>query len=312
MKKLIIILGVGGMSFSAILIRLSTCPTVPLVFYRLMLASVILAPIILWKYHDEVKKTSSRSYLLCLSGGVFLALHFLTSVEALSFTSIASSLVIVNTEVFFVAFGMFIIVRERIQKKGWFGIAATFLGIVIIAFADSGKGTDSLKGDFLALLGAVFMAGYTIIGRIVRRDMSTLLYAFSTYVVCSVFVLGYGLVSGTQLFGYGYENWVIALVLAVVCTLLGHMVFTWGLKYEKAAFVSTSKLLEPVFASIWGVFILSEVPSLCTVLGGIVVIGGVWFYSRNSQSEGLVLPGEAVPAAEAANTGGPPSDSSEK
>ena len=136
-----------------------------------------------------------------------------------------------------------------------------------------------------------FMAGYTIIGRIVRRDMSTLLYAFSTYVVCSVFVLGYGLVSGTQLFGYGYENWVIALVLAVVCTLLGHMVFTWGLKYEKAAFVSTSKLLEPVFASIWGVFILSEVPSLCTVLGGIVVIGGVWFYSRNSQSEGARFAG---------------------
>lgn len=57
-----------------------------------------------------------------------------------------------------------------------------------------------------------------------------------------------------------------------------------GLKYESAAFISTSKLLEPVFASVMGIFMLSEMPSLYSVIGGIIIIVGVITYCNLSEA----------------------------
>ena len=56
-------------------------------------------------------------------------------------------------------------------------------------------------------------------------------------------------------------NALVALGLAVFCTLLGHSIFSWGLRYEKASFISTVKLLEPVFVSLMAAVIFYEIPS---------------------------------------------------
>ena len=68
--------------------------------------------------------------------------------------------------------------------------------------------------------------------------------------------------------------------MAVFCTLLGHSVFSWGLKYLPASFVSTAKLLEPVFASVWGLLLFRERPTLPVLAGGAVVILGIVLYCR--------------------------------
>ena len=68
--------------------------------------------------------------------------------------------------------------------------------------------------------------------------------------------------------------------MAVFCNLLGHSVFSWGLKYLPPSFISTAKLLEPVFASVWALLLFSETPGLPVLLGGAVVILGIALYSR--------------------------------
>jgi len=72
--------------------------------------------------------------------------------------------------------------------------------------------------------------------------------------------------------------------MAVFCTLLGHSVFSWGLKYESAAFIATVKMLEPVFAGLFGVLFFRELPALQVVFGGCVVIIGVYVFSRYTKS----------------------------
>ncbi len=72
--------------------------------------------------------------------------------------------------------------------------------------------------------------------------------------------------------------------MAVFCTLPGHSVFSWGLKYESAAFISAAKLLEPVFAGILGALLFREIPKTQVIVGGCVVILGVYVYSRFSES----------------------------
>ena len=248
MKKLIIILGVLGASLSAIFVRLSDAPSMVLVFYRVLFATVLLLPAVLIRHRSELRGLPVKSLMLSILSGLFLGLHFTFYFEALDLTSIAAAVVLTDTEVFFVALAMLVIFKEKISWKGWLGIAVTFAGGVMIALADSGGGSDAVKGDLLALAAAACVAVYTLIGRYCRRSMSTIGYTFIVYAASSATVLAMLLIRNTPLLGYRPLNYLCALGLAVFCTLLGHSVFSWGLKYEKASFVAMAKLLEPVFA----------------------------------------------------------------
>ena len=140
--------------------------------------------------------------------------------------------------------------------------------------------TNRLLGDGIALTGAACMAVYTIIGKICRRRMGTTVYTFPVYVSAAITVSVILLISGTPVSGYEPINWLTALGMAVFCTLLGHSVFSWGLRFESAAFVSTVKLLEPVFASMLGFLLFREIPTLPVIVGGTIVILGVVIYTR--------------------------------
>ena len=72
--------------------------------------------------------------------------------------------------------------------------------------------------------------------------------------------------------------------LAVFCTLLGHSVFSWCLKYLAPTYVSTAKLAEPVFASAVAFVLFGEAPGLLQTLGAAVVLWGVCLYARADRS----------------------------
>lgn len=275
MKKLMIVLGVLGASFSAIFVRYSDAPSLVLVLYRMMFTTALTLIPVLLKHRRELQKISRRELLLCLLNGVLLGAHFATYFESLRYTSIASSVVLVNTEVFFVALGMYVFARERISARGWIGIVITFAGSVLVAFDGMGGG---LKGDLLALCSAVCMASCTVIGRFNRRTLSTPVYTLLVYAVCGLTMLPLILLNSTPLTGYSAVNLWAALGLAVVCTLMGHTVFSWGLKYESASFVAMAKLLEPVFASCLGVLLFREIPGITVALGGLVILLGIGWY----------------------------------
>ncbi len=275
MKKLIIILGVIGVSVSAPLIRFSSAPSMVLVLYRVLIAALLLSPAIALKNRAELRSISHGDLALCLVSGLFLGLHFSCYFEALRFTSIASAVALVDTEVFFVALMLLILFKERIPWLAWVGIVITFVGSVLIAWADAGDGTNVLLGDLIALAGAFCMAVYTIIGKTCRQRITTTTYTFLVYLSAGITVLVILVCSGRPLLGYGPVNWWTALGMAVFCTLLGHSVFSWGLKYESAAFIATAKLLEPVFASILGLLLFREVPQAMVIIGGCIVVAGL-------------------------------------
>ena len=213
--------------------------------------------------------------LLCVGSGACLAVHFTAYFASIYFTSIAASTVLVNTEVFYVSLLGLAILGQRVRPLGWLGIALTFAGSCLIAFADAGSGSNILLGDGLALLGALAASGYTLQGSLCRRTVSATVYAFLVYSTAFLCLLVFLLLRGTPLAGYGVVNGFTAFGMALFCTLLGHSVLAWALKFLPASFVSAVKSLEPVFASLLGLAIFGEVPGLFALLGGCVVVGGV-------------------------------------
>ena len=286
MKRFIVILGVLGVSISAIMVRFSTAPSLILVLYRVALTLVLMLPSVVLRHRQELMAITKKEGLLCLASGAFLGLHFVAYFESVRQTSIAASVVLVNTEVFFVALGSVLVLRQRLTRKAWAAIVLTFLGSVVVALAGAGGGSQ-LYGNLLALVSALFMTFYTVIGSVCRRTLSTTVYTFLVYLAADFTVLLIAVAGGTPLFGYDPVNFLTAFAMAVFCNLLGHSVFSWGLKYLPPSFISTVKLLEPVFASVWALLLFGEKPGTLVLLGGAVVLLGIALYSRITEEKAV-------------------------
>lgn len=282
---IMIVIGVIGISLSAIFVKYSQAPSVVTAAYRLLWTVALMAPVVLGSKarRRELLETNKKTTLLCAVSGIFLALHLVLWFESLQHTSVASSTTIVCTEVIWVALGFCLFLGGRISGKAALAIAITLLGSILIAWSDSASGGNHLYGDILALIAAISTAIYTLIGQRARRSMSNTIYTFIVYVFCAATLLIITLAQGHSLMGYGMSSVVVGLLLAVFSTILGHSIFSWCLKFLSPAFVSASKLCEPVVAAIFAMFLFGEIPGMMQVIGGAVILGGVLFYSRVEQ-----------------------------
>lgn len=179
-----------------------------------------------------------------------------------------------------VAFGFCLFMKGRLSWKAILAICITFLGSLLIALADSVTGGLHLYGDSLALLAAIAVAAYTLIGRVVREKISTMVYTYTLYVVCAIVLVLTCAIQDYSLFDYGMSAVFVGLLLSIFSTILGHSIFSWCLKYFSPAFVSASKLCEPVVAAIFAVFLFQEIPTLLQGIGSVMILGGVYYYSR--------------------------------
>ena len=275
----VLMLGVVGISMSAILVRYSQAPSVVTAVYRLGWTLLLLLPTLLLRHRAELRRVTGRDVLLCALSGVCLALHFLTWFESLKWTGLAVSTVLVSTEVIFTALGFALFLKGRIPPLGRAAILLAFAGSAVLALA-GGAGGAARYGNLLALAAAVFVSVYTLIGRVQRATLSTTVYTFLTYLACFAALLVMALATGTPVTGYGGRELLIGLGLAVLCTLLGHSLFSYCLKFFSPAYVSAVKLCEPVVSGLLAVPLFGEVPAPLQLAGMAVVLGSVLLYTR--------------------------------
>ena len=285
---IMIVVGVIGISLSSIFVKYSSAPSSVTAAYRLLWTVLLMTPAALGKrdIRTEMARMGRLSFLLSALSGLFLALHFWTWFESLQHTSVASSTTIVCTEVIWVSLGYWLFMKGRLSAKAIGAIAVTLLGSIMIAFSDSKAQGTYLYGDLLALLAAVAVAVYILIGKAMRSSLSTTAYTYVVYSACAAALVIISSAQGQNLFSYGPSAAIVGLLLAVFSTILGHSIFSWCLKYFSPSFVSASKLCEPVAASVLAAFLFGETPVLLQVLGGVLIIGGVLYYSRIEKTGG--------------------------
>lgn len=277
-----IVLGIFGISVSSILVRYSTAPSSLTAAWRLIWTVLLMTPAVFGSssVRREMKGLDRKTVLLSILSGVFLAIHFSVWFESLQYTSVASSTTIVCTEVIWVSIGYCLFLRGRLHPKAMLAIAITLAGSFLIALSDAGAGEDNLYGDILALVAAIAVAVYTLIGRRVRSNVSTTAYTYIVYTACGAVLALLCLTGNHGFLAYGPSCIVVGLLLAVCSTILGHSIFSWCLKYFSPSFVSASKLCEPVAAAAMAAVLFGEGVSALQLLGGGFVLGGVLYYSR--------------------------------
>lgn len=276
--------GVLAVSWAAIFVRLADAPPLAIAAWRLSLAGAVVFPYALARHRPALVQASTRSGLLAIAAGLALALHFGTWITSLKMTSVASSVALVTTTPVWVALLSALVLKERAKPLTLLAMVIAISGSVIIAGADFGLDEQALKGDALALAGAICGAVYLTIGRHARASLGLVPYIGVLYPVAGLALLAAAAFSGAPLIAYDARTWLLFAALALVPQLLGHSIFNWALKHTSAGLVAIAILGEPVFSTLLAIPILGEAPGWARAGGGLVVLAGValagWSESR--------------------------------
>ena len=279
---LAVLVGVFAISFSALFVRLSTAPSLIIATYRLLITFLVLAPFTLLRHRPGLRALPWRERGLATASGACLALHFVTWFTSLNYTSVASSVVLVTTQPVFVVIGSWLLFRERISRRALFGMLLSLAGSFIIGASDFQLDMRAFWGDLLALGAAVMISGYLLIGRRLRGSVDLPAYTFFTYGSSALLLVVASLVSRTPFYPYPAHDWLLFLGLALVCTVMGHTVFNWVLRYVQASVVSVSVLGEPLGAILWAAVFLREYPTQRQMIGAAFIFAGLFLFTRAS------------------------------
>ena len=278
--------GIVGVSFASILIKnLPGVPAIIISTYRLGLTALLIAPLALTRGRGELRRMGVRDWALSILSGVFLAGHFVSWITSLKYTSVASSVVLVTLGPVFVLAGGYFLYGERATRAGLVGVAAALAGAAVIGAGDLSGGFGAFQGDALALVGAVLIAGYLLIGRAVRQRVSVFPYTLAVYGACAAVLVIASLIFGQPLYPYSARELSIFLGLAVIPTIFGHTMFNYALGFVKTSIVSMSTLGEPVGATVLAYFFLGEKVSPLQGTGGLMILVGLYLFLRFSRKD---------------------------
>jgi drug/metabolite transporter (DMT)-like permease len=283
-QYIVIAIGVISVSFAAIFIRLADAPPLVIATYRLSLASLILWPLTLTYYRLELRRLTRQDILLAFLSGMFLAFHFWSWISSLSYTSIATSVILVTVSPLFVAVASRLFFKERVSWRVTIGIIVCFTGTVLIGYGNWSIDTSSFLGGALALLGALTVAGYLLIGRRLRQTMGVLVYVSITCGSAALILLVASLISRYPLFGYSVDTYLMLILLAVVPQLLGHLSLNWSLRFVSATLVTIAVLGEPIGANLLAYAILDEVPKVFEITGSFFILVGIYIAFRKNKA----------------------------
>jgi drug/metabolite transporter (DMT)-like permease len=293
---LAILVAILAISTASIFVRFAQqeVPSLTIAALRLVIASLILAPIALVRYRKELSSLTHRDFLLAGFSGIFLAIHFSNWISSLEYTSVASSVVFVSTSPLWVALFSPLFLKERVSTPAVLGLILALIGGTLIGLSEACVITSriscpefqevlrgrSLFGNLLALIAAFAVAGYIMIGRNLRARLSLIPYIFLVYSISAVILTLIMISAGQSPLGYTTTSYLWIFLLAVIPQLIGHSTFNWALRFLPAISVSITTLSEPIVSAILAFFILQETPGPGTLIGGIFILSGILLAAR--------------------------------
>src|SRR3954469_19378835 len=177
-SRAVVVLGLAllGVSFSGPLVRLSHAHPLAIAAWRLAFSLIVIAVALLvtgeWR---QWRRLTWREAGIAAGAGSMLALHFWSRNTSVGLTSVAASVVLVNTQPVVVALLSVFWLREAPSRRQWLGIAIAMVGALIVASPDLARDATTanarphaLLGDALSLVGAATAATYFVIGRRLR------------------------------------------------------------------------------------------------------------------------------------------------
>ncbi len=270
--------GVFITSWASILVRWcgNTSPVI-ISFYRLAWAGMLLS---FWEFSPMHKWRAFRGLgyreqLGVLAAGVLLALHFVTWIASLQYTTVAQSLILESTHPIWGLMFSWLWLRE---KPTGLAILAVILGLVGMALSvgvDVSVSWRSVIGDILAVVSAVFVSFYLLIARRLRTALALSVYLPAVYGSAALLLLVIIFIQGRPLVHYPPAVHFWMFLLALGPTILGHSLLNWAARHIRVYYVNFVMLGEPILATLLAYWIFRELPPASFLPGAVLVVSGI-------------------------------------
>lgn len=237
--------------FTAVLGALISLDAVPLVWYRMLMASVF---ILLWiKWKKKKLRLAPRTVLVMIIAGVVIALHWLTFFGAIKVSNVSITLALLSTGAFFTSIMEPVFYKRKVI---WYEIVfglIVMVGLYVIFQVE----TEFKTGIILALISAFLSAVFALInGKLARREDASVISFYELLTgagAISIYLLVLTFFDGLE-GGFNYEffrvstaDWWYLFILASVCTAYAFIASVAVMRHLSPYTVMLTINLEPVY-----------------------------------------------------------------
>ncbi len=260
--------------FTAILGKLISIDALPLVWYRMGLASFIIYAYM--RFKKLSLKVSTKTFITLLIAGIIIALHWVTFFMAIKVSNVSIALATMSTGALFTAllepiwYGRKLILYELL-----FGLLV-ILGLLLIYSVNS----EFTYGILLALVSALLGAVFTLInGQLIKvhKPAAISFYELSTGAIFMTLLLGLQGEFSPEFFALSAKDWIYLLILASVCTAFAFIASVKVMRFVSPYTVMLTVNMEPVYGILMAFFVFgeSEKMNIYFYLGALVILATV-------------------------------------
>lgn len=280
-----LITGLFSIGFSAIFIILADAPGTVSVFYRMTIAAVLIALPFLRQTRQNKKPLPGKGIRLALLGGLLFALDVSFWATGITISGATTPTLMANTAPIWVGLGAMLIFHEHLTTMFWGGLVLAMVGALLVLGTDLSQGLELGIGTFLGLLAAVFYGAYYLVTQRGRVYLNTLSYFWITTASAASVLLVINLGLGNSLIGYSPQTYLAFLGLGIIAQLLGWLTINFAQGYLPASIVAPTLLGQPVVTAFFAVLLLGESFTIGHILGGLLVLTGVYIVHRSRWRE---------------------------
>lgn len=280
---------VWGASFVATKISLQYTNPTTVVWLRFTMGVVILGIVVIWSRQFALPKGWDWGYFALLG---FLGITFhqwLQSTGLQTAQATTTAWIITSTPIFIALLGL-ILLKERLALYQVVGILLATFGVLLVVtkgdLASLTAGRFGTPGDFLVMISAINWAVFSTLSRPGLKKHPATLMMF--------YVMGFGWLftsilffanSGSQqILTIPWDGWMAILFLGVLCSGIAYFFWYDALKVLPVAQTGAFLYLEPIITVVVAALLIKEAILLATLIGGIIILIGVWLVNRPTQS----------------------------
>ena len=274
----ILLLAMVSVSSASLVVRsVATVPALVLAFWRMFTASGML-----WGY-SVIRPAGTLSLInkkRIIFAGIFLGCHFACFFLGIRNTSIANATLLgCVAPIFTVIISIF--QKKKFNKMTYVGLVIAIVGGGVVQSGDISLNSANLFGNSIALLSALFLAMTFVLAEEIRQETNSIVYGRSLFFVASITILFIATMAGDSILNFKHSDIPWFLFLGLVPSVFGHNLLNYAVKYITPTAVSAVPLGEPIIASIFGLLLFGEAIPFGALLGGPVVLIGVYIIINN-------------------------------
>jgi drug/metabolite transporter (DMT)-like permease len=282
--SLLIAILIWGFAYVVTKSGLDAVPPMMFALLRYAVASLLLVPLALARGGLTRLPQPVPWKTLVLMAIVGVTLYYVLFNLALAYTSASQTALIQSAFPALVAILALLWLHERVTKQRFAGIGLAIIGVVLIVTTqDDTAASNPLLGNALAFASVLSWSVYTILAkRISNADpiaVTAVISLIGTVMLIPVALLENADVSLSSI---PRDGWLAILYLGGLASAASYLLYSRALRDIDASLVGTYINLSPVIGVVSGVLVLGESVTAMAIIGGVLVLAGVWLSSRRS------------------------------